>query len=144
MLFMLLTNQFVTMLFDCKLWKDHTATSVGILDSIVVYIYGSVCSLFILKNSLHIHRCSLVPHPYFAHLLYVHQYNVLHNSNKKQFCCIYVAHWYVLAIGCNHVHIFPHLAFTGTISLMPALSPLPKLSTQQSLSQNYRKPCFDP
>ena len=82
--------------------------------------------------------------PKFAHLLYVHQYNVLHNSNKKQFCCIYVAHWYVLAIGCNHVHIFPHLAFTGTISLMPALSPLPKLSTQQSLSQNYGKPCFDP
>ena len=32
---MLLANQLT------KLWKDHTAMSVGILDSIVVYIYGS-------------------------------------------------------------------------------------------------------
>jgi len=59
----MVANQFVTMLFDCKLWKDHTATSVGILDSIIVYIYGSVCSLVICRNSLHVQRCNLVPHP---------------------------------------------------------------------------------
>ena len=103
-----------------------------------------MCCLVKLRNLVHVHRCGLVPHPWFAHLMYMYVlYTILHNSNKKQLCCIYVPHWYVLAIGCNHVDVFSHSASRTTISLMPALSPLPKCSRQQSLSHIYGKPCSD-
>ena len=69
-------------------------------------------------------------------------YNILHNSNKKQFCCIYstlicFSNW------LYHVDVFSHSASTTTISLMPALSPLPHWPIQQSLSRLCGKPCSD-
>ena len=97
----------------------------------VVWSYSEIRYLYTDAGWFHIpslHTCSMC--------------TILHNSNKKQFCCTYVAQWYLLATSCDHVHIFSHLASLETISLMPALSPLPHWS-RQSLSQHCGKTCSD-